>query len=80
VIREYVGKGPLAELVAQTDALQRRRLEEEANTWRAECQHLEDLDRSVEELDEVARVLTRAALLTAGFRQHNRGEWRKRRG
>jgi hypothetical protein len=25
-------------------------------------------------------LLARAALVTAGFRQHKRGEWRKRRG
>jgi hypothetical protein len=80
VIREYVGKGPLAELVARADAMRRLRREEQARAWKAERESLEDLDRSVEELDEAAAVLARAALLAAGFRQHHRSEWRKRRG
>jgi hypothetical protein len=79
VVREYVGTGPLAEFVAQMDALKRLRREERAKAWREERESLEALDRSLEELYEAARVLTQATLLTAGFHQH-RGEWRKRRG
>jgi hypothetical protein len=80
ILRQYVGTGPLAEFVAQMDTLKRRRREERAKAWRDERDGLEALDRSFEELDEVARVLSRATLLAAGYRQHNRGEWRKRRG
>ena len=80
VVREYVGTGPLAEIAAQTDALKRQRREEQARTWRDECESLDALDRSLEELHEAARVLTQATLLAEGYRQHNRGEWRRRRG
>jgi hypothetical protein len=31
-------------------------------------------------LGETTDLLARAALLAAGFHQHKRGEWRKRRG
>jgi hypothetical protein len=80
VIREYIGGGPLGELAAKTDALNRLRREREAMACREERESLEALDRSVEELYEAAEVLTRASLLAAGFHQHNRGEWRKRHG
>jgi hypothetical protein len=79
VVREYVGSGPLAELAAETDALRRLRRVEEAKAWRQEHESLEALDRSVEELYEAAEILARATLLAAGFHQHNRSEWRRRR-
>jgi hypothetical protein len=80
VIREYVGTGPLAEIAAQTDALNRQRREEQARAWRDEREGLEALDRSLVELVEAVRVLTQATLLAEGFRQHHRGAWRRRRG
>ena len=80
VVREYVGTGPLAEIAAQTDALQRRRREEHARAWRNERESLEAIDRSFEELHKAARLLSQATLLANGYRQHNRGEWRKARG
>ena len=79
VVREYIGKGPYAEFVAQMDTLQRRRREEQARAWRDEREGLDAFDRSLEELHEAAKVLTQATLLAEGYRQHNRGEWRKRR-
>jgi hypothetical protein len=44
-----------------------------------ECEDLENLDGAAGELCELAELLTRAVLLAAGYRQHNRGEWRKPR-
>jgi hypothetical protein len=79
VIREYIGGGPLGELAAETDALNRLRREKKAMAWREERESLEALDRSVEELYEAAEILARAALLAAGYHQHKRGEWRKKR-
>lgn len=76
VIREYVGGGPLAELAAQKDALDRLRREEKARAWREECERLETLDAETRELNDLAELLTCAALLAAGYRQHQRGEWR----
>ncbi len=79
VLREYLGTGPLAELAAQMDALKRCQREEEAQALREERERMEALESPLEELCEAAEVLTRATLLAAGYRRHNRGEWRKKR-
>lgn len=79
VIREYVGGGILGELAAQMDALERERREERAARWKEEQDELDALQATVEELSEASDLLVRAALLASGYRQHNRGEWRKRR-
>lgn len=79
VVREYVGTGPVAELAAQMDACARQRREDEARAFREERERLEALTVPVEELCEAAELLARAALVCAGYRQHDRGEWRKRR-
>ena len=39
----------------------------------------DQLDRILTELAREARSLARDALAAAGFHQHHRGEWRKRR-
>ena len=52
--------------------------------WRqadqARRQELADLDASLEAFDELMDLVTRAALVAAGYQQHRRGEWRKKRG
>lgn len=80
VLREYVGTGPAAEKAAALDDLERRRREEEAAAERFERERLDALEKPVEELFEAVEILTNAALLTAGYHKHERGEWRKRRG
>jgi hypothetical protein len=79
VVREYVGTGYVAELAAQLDAVERER----KNLERAET-HMgklasEALDESLQELNDLAELLARAALVAAGFHRHKRGEWRKKR-
>jgi hypothetical protein len=44
-----------------------------------ERKQLDDLDRALDEMAEQARALAREALTAAGYHQHRRGEWRKRR-
>jgi hypothetical protein len=78
VVREYFGGGILGELAAQMDAEDRRR-EEEVASRREERERLDTLTAPVEELCEASEVIARAALIVSGYRQHNRGEWRKRR-
>ena len=80
VAREYLGNGTLAELAARMDALERRRREEDVKAWRKKKERLEALEGPVEDLCEAAEALARAALVVAGYLQHKRGEWRKRRG
>lgn len=79
VVREYIGRGEVAELAAQSDAINHADREARREARRAEKAKLDALDASVQELDELANLLARAALLAAGYRQHNRGEWRRRR-
>ena len=46
---------------------------------RSERKEPDDLERALDELAEQARDLARDALTAAGYHQHHRGEWRKRR-
>jgi hypothetical protein len=80
VVREYVGAGPVAELLAGLDAIERERKEAERAGLRAEREEMDALDAPLAELDELAELAAHAALVAAGFRRHHRGEWRKRRG
>ena len=80
VVREYVGGGALGQIAALEDEHERRRRQEEAAFCKEERNGLEELAAPVDELCGAAEVLARAALLAAGYRRHNRGEWRKRRG
>jgi len=79
VVREYVGGGVLGEIAARMDAEERRRREAEAAAWREERKRLEEFASLIDELCEGAETIARAALLTAGFRRHKRGEWRRQR-
>ena len=80
VVRKYVGGGVLGELASQMDTLKRLQWEEEAAAWKEEREKLEALEAPVEELCGAAEMLIKAALLAAGYHQHKRGEWRKKRG
>jgi hypothetical protein len=79
VVREYVGGGILGHIAALQDAQERRRRVEEAAWWKEEREGLEALVAPVEQLCEATEILYRAALLSAGFRRHQRGEWRRKR-
>jgi hypothetical protein len=80
VVREYVGVGEVAEQAAQIDASNRADREAEREARRVEKAELEALDAPLNELNDLADQLVRAALMAAGYQQHKRGEWRKRRG
>lgn len=80
VVREYVGTGPLAELTAQVDALARGERERRRAAEAGRREQHRELEAALQELCEGADALARAALLLAGYRQHNRGEWRRKRG
>jgi hypothetical protein len=79
VKREYIGTGRVAVLVAQMDALEREKKEAERAEVRALRAELDALDAPLNDLNDLAELVARAALTAAGFRQHKRGEWRKRR-
>jgi hypothetical protein len=81
VVREYVGSAgsPLAELAAAEDALHREARQREAQDRRTERERLAALDAPLDALDALTGALYRAALVAAGYRQHKRGEWRRKR-
>lgn len=83
VVREYVGRGRPAEIIAQRDELEREKEREERRLDTEALQRkkaeLDALDAGLEALMVTADVLAHAALVAAGYHQHKRGEWRKRR-
>jgi hypothetical protein len=79
VVREYIGAGEVAALVAQMDEIDRER---KALAWAAERatqKEMRALDKPLSELIDLTDSLARAALLAAGYHRHKRGEWRKKR-
>ena len=77
--RVYVGAAgsPAAELAAAADGLRRLGREAAARERHAERERHREAEAPLLALCERTDVLTRAALLAAGFRQHDRGEWRR---
>src|SRR4051812_49242479 len=79
VVREYIGGGSLGELAAATDALQQAQRKRDTEAWRAEQARLGAADAILQQLCNLTDLLARAALVAAGYHQHDRGEWRYRR-
>jgi hypothetical protein len=75
----YVGSGVIAQLAAQLDVEEgdRRKLERAAADLEQAAAEAHDED--VELIERLTDALGRAALFAAGFRQHHRGAWRRRR-
>jgi hypothetical protein len=79
VVREYVGTGTIGELAAQLDEIERDRREDQAAELRTVRAEQNKLAATLTDLNARCDLLTRAALIVAGYRQHKRGEWRKQR-
>lgn len=79
VLSRYVACGDAAEAIAEQveqDQADRAR----ARARLAELQaRISEPDARLRSLDALADAAMRAALAEAGYRQHARGEWRKRR-
>lgn len=80
VVKRYVGQGPPAELAEALRELVRQQREDARIAEEARRKAIDALDAPVSRLDAIADLVAEAALLAAGYRRHNRGEWRKRRG
>jgi hypothetical protein len=83
-IREYVGSGALAALLAELDAQER---EEQATAAEIAAEEQQERDAyyarlfgPLDVLEAASSVLVREALTAAGYVQHDRGEWRRPRG
>jgi hypothetical protein len=79
VTSEYVASGIDAFLIAALEEHERAERRSELEEIRAERREADDLERALDDLAERARALARDALTAAGYHQHRRGEWRKRR-
>jgi len=79
VVREYVGAGLGGILAAQLDAEEREQRAVDREAARVAEEEMTALDQPLVELNALADRLIRAALLIAGYQQHKRGEWRKKR-
>lgn len=77
VVKEYVGAGATAALIAAHDEAERERRRAERERGRAEARRLADLAAQYDAYSRAVDALTAAALLAAGYRQHARGAWRK---
>ena len=78
-LRRYFGNGPAAERAAAEDRQGRAERAAAAERRRAERAHLIQAGAPVRALSDCTDLLTRATLVAAGYWQHDRGEWRKRR-
>ena len=79
VVREYVGTGLAAALAAELDAQERVEREARREALRATQTEWESVDARVDEVFQKTTTMTRLALVLAGYHQHHRGEWRRRR-
>ena len=79
-VRVYVGTGAAAELAAAIDDLARVQQQIAARALQEEQDRLAAAAAPLQQLCEISEVLSRAALLAAGFHQHARSQWRRRRG
>jgi hypothetical protein len=77
--RTYFGCGTEAELAAALDAQRRKEQATEREAELALAERLQRLLDAALPLAELAETMLRAALLAAGYRQHDRGHWRRRR-
>jgi crotonobetainyl-CoA:carnitine CoA-transferase CaiB-like acyl-CoA transferase len=78
-VREYVGSGPLAEIVAEEDRTKRELAEAERKREKTELERLKALAAPVLEISEAAEILAHAHLIAAGYHRH-KGEYRRARG
>lgn len=80
VVREYVGSGEAAALIAGLDAWEREKREADREARRAEKQAEEDVLGQMRWYCAAVERVLRAELTAAGYHRHDRGQWRKRRG
>jgi hypothetical protein len=78
-VREHVGTGAFAEVIALGDALRRAKRKAIAAQQRQEQARWTAADEILRRFERLLDLITRAALSSAGYHQHARGQWRKKR-
>ena len=79
IVREYIGRGEVAELMAELDQLDRERRESERMEQQIARSKAEASEAPIKALHDDVELLARGALLAAGYHRHH-GEWRRKRG
>ena len=79
VVREYVGRGPLADIIAQADEAEREARRLQRKREREQLEQDRELDQSFSTYSAGVDELLRGVLEAAGYYRHKRGEWRRRR-
>jgi hypothetical protein len=77
VISEYVGRGYLAEFVAEEDELKRIERKQVREEFLQLKSDVKSLDSELDQFGDFVRALTRAIMLVNGFHPH-KGQWRMR--
>lgn len=80
VIREYIGTGQTAAVIAQIDAQKRNERRIRQAILKEEQTLLDGLDAELKAFIDLTDLAVQVVLTDAGFHQHHRGEWRKKRG
>ena len=78
VIREYLGSGPVAEIVALDDQVKRLQRKQTLDLHKEERECLQETAAFIKELEEALEVLVRAELVAVGCHKR-KGEWRRER-
>jgi hypothetical protein len=76
----YIGRGARAEEIAQQRAVLRAMQEDQRNCLKAIQKSYGVVASLLSDFSRETEALTKLALNAAGYQQHNRGEWRRRRG
>ena len=79
VVSEYIGAGYTALLVEQLTERAQAEAEAKRREWQAIRDEQARLDKMVNDFGQLAAAYADALLLLNGYRQHKRGEWRKKR-
>jgi hypothetical protein len=77
---EYVGGGEAGWLMAQIQRIDSQGLMIERRQEKDDREEWGEIEAALNDLHTDARRAATAALTAAGYHQHNRGEWRKKRG
>jgi hypothetical protein len=78
VISEYLGAGPVAQMAAERDQAARdRRAKARAAEMAAQKADLA-IDKQLDQLGDLVRAMTTAALVAGGYHTH-KGQWRQMR-
>ena len=78
IVREYYGTGIAGQMMALEVERARRQKAESQRLWREWLTCSSAAEQHFRSFAARTRLLVRAALLAAGFNQHDRGEWRLR--